>query len=109
MSAGSSLSPRIAEERHRQGSLERALTCAFWRTVQSEPMPVMAALEAAARALGNLYRETAAAHGPGGSCRCGWQPDPEADLIVLEAMLAAAVKQRPPEEDLAGMAVAGRA
>lgn len=108
MSVGVSTATRVAEERGRQSSLERALTCAFWRTVQNEPMPVMAALEAAARALGHLYRETAAAHGPGGSCGCGWQPDPEADLIVLEAMLAAAVMQ-PPMESLAEMEVAGRA
>lgn len=108
MSAGLSTPMRAVEERQRQSCLERALTCAFWRTVQSEPMPVMAALEAAARALGSLYRQTAAAHGPGGACGCGWQPDPETDLIVLEAMLAAAMLN-PPADDLAAMPVAGRA
>ena len=109
MSAVMPTARRIAEERHRQACLERALTCAFWRAVRNEePMPVMAALEAAMRALGTLYRQTAAAHGTGSACDCGWQPDPDADLLVLEAMLASAM-QPPPAEDLAGMPVAGRA
>lgn len=95
-------------EQRSQASLERALACAFWRAVNQEPMPVMAALEAAARAVGLLYRQAAAAHGPNGCCGCGWEPDPESDLIVLEAMLAAAA-QDAPRHDLEKMPVAGRA
>lgn len=113
MSAGPEITPEIgareAAERRPQAVLERALTCAFWRAVQQEPMPVMAALEAAARAVGALYRQAAATHGPAGCCGCGWQPDPEADLIVLEAMLAAAAKPEPPRVDLAAMRPVGRA
>lgn len=99
---------RPDDEHRRQACLERALTCAFWRAVQNEPMPVMAALEAAARALGALYRQTAAAHGPGGVCACGWQPEPETDRMLLESILAAAMRPAP-AHDLAGMTAAGRA
>lgn len=108
MSAGAEIALRGSAERRTQALLERALTCAFRRTVQQEPMPVMAALEAAARAVGALYKQAAATHGPGGCCGCGWEPDPEADLIVLEAMLAAAAKPAP-RTDLAAMQPAGRA
>ena len=108
MSAGPSTMRPSPAERAQACSLEQALTRAFWRAVQQQPMPVMDALEAAARAVGALYRQAAAAHGPSGSCGCGWQPDPEADLIVLEAMLAAAMKEKP-RHDLAAMEVAGRA
>ena len=108
MSAGLVTSPPDAAERHAQGTLERALTVAFWQALQREPMHVMAALEAAARTVGTLYRQVAAAHGPDGHCTCGWEPDPETDLIVLEAMLAAALS-RPAQLYLADMVPAGRA
>lgn len=109
MSAGAAPSRRPQAGRHGQDALELALTRAFWGAVQQQPpMPVMAALEAAARALGALYRDAAASHGPGGCCGCGWQPDAETDLLVLEAMLAAAAGEAP-RRDLATMAVAGRA
>mgnify|MGYP005994220135 CR=1 FL=1 len=108
MSAGLVTAPPDAAGRHAQGTLERALTLAFWQALQREPIHVMAALEAAARTVGALYRQVAAAHGPDGHCTCGWEPDPEADLIVLEAMLAAALS-RPARHDLADMVPAGRA
>jgi len=108
MSAGLVTAPPDAGERHAQGSLERALTTAFWQALQREPMHVMAALEAAARTVGTLYRQVAAAHGPDGHCPCGWDPDPETDLIVLEAMRAAALSH-PAHRDLADMVPAGRA
>ncbi|MEH3117912.1 MAG: hypothetical protein PGN25_10065 [Methylorubrum populi] len=108
MSMGLVMAAPDAAERHAQGSLERALTVAFWQALQREPMHVMAALEAAARTVGALYRQVAAAHGPDGPCTCGWEPDPEADLIVLEAMLAAALSG-PAHTDLADMRPAGRA
>lgn len=108
MSAGLVTAPPSAAERNAQGTLERALTVAFWQALQREPMHVMAALEAAARTVGTLYRQVAAAHGPDGHCTCGWEPDPEADLIVLEAMLAAALSH-PARHDLADMVPVGRA
>ncbi len=54
----------------------------------------MAALEAAARTVGSLYRQIASLHGPSPRCGCGWQPEPDEDLIRLEAMLAAALIER---------------
>ena len=108
MSAGLVTAPPDAGERHAQGSLERALTTAFWQALQREPMHVMAALEAAARTVGTLYRQVAAAHGPDGHCPCGWEPDPDCDLIVLEANLAAALLH-PPQADLFRMPAAGSA
>lgn len=108
MSAALVTAPPDAAERHAQGTVERALTVAFWQALQREPMHVMADLEAAARTVGALYRQAAAMHGPGGSCGCGWEPDPDCDLIVLEAMLAAALS-RPARTDLAEMVPAGRA
>lgn len=108
MSAGLGTPPSDAAERHAQGMLERALTVAFWQALQREPMHVMAALEAAARTVGTLYRQVAAAHGPDGHCACGWEPDLETDLIVLEAMLAAALAH-PPRRELADMVPVGRA
>ncbi|WP_232631487.1 hypothetical protein [Methylobacterium sp. Leaf118] len=100
--------PHDAAERAAQTTLERALTVAFWQVMGRQPMPAMAALEAAARTVGALYRQVAAAHGPTGHCACGWEPDPEADLVVLEAMLAAGLAH-PPAGDLAAMVPAGRA
>lgn len=100
--------PPAAAERAAQTTLERALTVAFWQAIGRQPIPAMAALEAAARTVGALYRQVAAAHGPNGHCTCGWEPDPEADLLVLEAMLAAGLAHSP-VEDLAAMVPAGRA
>ena len=108
MSSDRSVVPPVDCAQHHESPLEHALTAAFWRAVRNDPMPIMAALEAAARALGTLYRLTAEAHGPSGPCGCGWQPDPEADLIVLEAMLTASAT-KPRVEDLANMTVVGRA
>ena len=103
-------------EQARQTVLERELAHAFWRAVSTEPMPIMATLEAAARTVGDLYRRAARAHAVDGACGCGWQPEPDTDLIVLEAMLAAAVLRADADDaagrdrpDLAGMTVAGRA
>jgi len=96
-----------AEARHRE-RIERALTQAFWRGLSEHPMEPMVALEAAAATVGALYRQVAAGHrGPNG-CPCGWEPEPDSDLIVLEATLAAALLG-PPKPDLARMPAAGRA
>jgi hypothetical protein len=88
--------------------LAEALTRAFWQALERSPMPPMAALEAAARTVGDLYRQIASLHGEQPRCGCGWQPDPEDDLARLEAMLAAALAARP-AFDLAALPAAGRA
>lgn len=98
-----------SNESKAQTALERALTVAFWQALQHRPLAAMAALECAARTVGALYRQIAAAHGPHGTCPCGWEPDPEADRIVLEAMLAAGLMHPPAAADLATMVPAGRA
>ncbi|NEU14200.1 hypothetical protein G3T14_18995 [Methylobacterium sp. BTF04] len=91
-----------------EDALDEALRRAFWQSLNRTPLPAMHALEVAARTIGTLYRQVAQAHeGPNG-CRCGWEPDPDCDLIVLEANLAAALLQ-PPQSDLARMQPAGRA
>lgn len=91
-----------------QAAIEEAMTRAFWAGLDGQSLSVMAALEAAARTVGLLYARIAAAHGPDATCTCGWEPDPETDLIVLEAHLAAAL-MRPAAPDLARMEAAGRA
>lgn len=100
--------PSCHETSSPEGQLDEALRRAFWQSLNRAPLPAMAALEVAARVVGSLYRQVAQAHeGPNG-CRCGWEPDPDCDLIVLEANLAAALMQ-PPEPDLARMVALGRA
>lgn len=96
------------DETRGQAAIEQALTRAFWHALDGQGLSVMAALEAAARTIGGLYGQIAAAHGPGTTCACGWVPDPDTDLIVLEAHLAAALLQ-PRAPDLARMEAAGRA
>lgn len=107
MSAVRSSRPCI--EPPKEGSeLDEALRRAFWTSLHRQPLPALRALTVAARTIGMLYRQIAEAHdGPGG-CNCGWEPDPDSDLIVLEANLAAALL-KPPEADLAFMATLGRA
>ncbi len=90
-------------------ALERALAQAFWQALERHPLAPMAALEAAARTVGDLYRQVASLHGDVPRCGCGWQPDPDDDGIRLEAMMAAAMQVRPDDHGLAGMTVAGRA
>ncbi len=97
-----------AQETRRQEALEQALTLAFWDALERGPMPPMAALEAAARTVGTLYRQIASLHGPAPRCGCGWQPEPDEDLIRLEAMLAAALIERT-RPLLADLPVQGRA
>ncbi|MEE8626214.1 MULTISPECIES: hypothetical protein [Methylobacterium] len=99
---------RAEAEMRAQSALERALTLAFWDALERGPLPPMAALEAAARTVGALYRQIASLHGPAPRCGCGWQPEPDEDLIRLEAMLAAALVERT-RPGLADLPVQGRA
>lgn len=91
-----------------QALLERMITRAFWQVMRQQPMPVMAALEAAAKTIGTLYRDIAVAHATPEACGCGFRPDAQADLMVLEAMLSAAARPVP-TVDLATLPAAGRA
>jgi hypothetical protein len=108
IAAPSEAGPACAEGPSPEAHLDEALRRAFWQSLNRAPLPAMAALEVAARVVGALYRQVAQAHeGPQG-CRCGWELDPDCDLIVLEANLAAALMQ-PPGPDLARMTPLGRA
>jgi hypothetical protein len=100
--------PSCAEVRSPEDHLDEALRRAFWQSLNRAPLPAMSALEVAARVVGALYRQVAEAHEGANGCRCGWEPDPDCDLIVLEANLAAALMQ-PPQPDLARMVALGRA
>lgn len=92
------------------GELDEALRRAFWTTLNRNPLPALQALAVAARTIGVLYRQIAEAHEGPGACACGWEPDPDSDLIVLEANLAAALlKPHEPGPDLARMTTLGRA
>ncbi|MBX9932746.1 MAG: hypothetical protein K2Y56_14590 [Methylobacterium sp.] len=89
-------------------ALDEALRRSFWQRLHHDALPPMLALQIAAGAIGTLYRQLAEAHrGPGG-CACGWEPDPDGDLIILEARLASAIIQSA-RHDLARMPAAGRA
>lgn len=101
--------PCCAEEERRLSKLEQTLMRAFWQSLGDDPLPPMAALEAAARIVGTLYTQVARAHEGPNACRCGWEPDPDGDLIVLEANLAAALLASERGPDLARMPAAGRA
>lgn len=105
---GGTLRRRREEEARDEAAMENALARAFWRGLSERPMPPMAALEIAARVVGTLYRQIAAAHEGPHACGCGWHPEPDTDLIMLEAHLAAALLG-PPKPDLARMPAAGRA
>nr|WP_310345521.1 hypothetical protein [Methylobacterium sp. BE186] len=101
--------PCCAEEERRLAKLEQALLRTFWQSLGNDPLPPMAALEAAARVVGTLYAQVARAHEEPNGCRCGWEPDADSDLIVLEANLAAALLAPERVPDLARMPAAGRA
>ncbi|WP_019905921.1 hypothetical protein [Methylobacterium sp. 77] len=102
-------STRPCIEPPKEGSeLDEALRRAFWNSLNRNPLPALQALAVAARTIGALYRQVAQAHEGASGCDCGWEPDPDSDLIVLEANLAAALL-KPPESDLAHMATLGRA
>ena len=97
-----------AETAAAEAALEEALRRAFWQSLHRGPLPPMRALQMAAQVVGTLYRQMADGHEGPAACACGWEPEPDGDLIVLEANLAAAILQ-PPGRDLARMVAAGRA
>lgn len=100
--------PICVETSATEAALDEALRRAFWQSLHRVPLPPMLALQVAARVVGILYREMANGHDGPNACTCGWEPDPDGDLIVLEANLAAAIMQ-PPGRDLARMETVGRA
>ena len=71
-------------------------------------LPPMVVMREAVRAIGLIYRETAAAHREPACCPCGWRPQAACDLEYLgQALLEAS--RRPRARDLGGMQVLGTA
>lgn len=101
-------SRRMCDEEAAEAVLDEALRRAFWQSLHRGPLPPMLALQVAARAVGALYRQMADGHEGPSRCACGWEPEPDGDLIVLEANLAAALLQ-PLCSDLAQLKPLGRA
>ena len=84
-----------------------ALMRSFCRALEQSNVTPMHVLQMMARALGGIYSEVAAQH-LDGSCPCGWQPDEQADLRMLQKAVDAGISS-PPQRDLMSMPVAGRA
>lgn len=88
--------------------LRQALMTAFCDVLHGSRLPPMAVLSMAAEALGSVYREVSDAHCGDHACPCGWQPNPQADIAMLQAALAMTA-QILREPDLRRMRMAGRA
>jgi len=87
--------------------LANALMKSFCQALQQQNVTPMQVLQMMARALGGIYCEVAAQH-QDGACPCGWRPDEEADLRMLQQAVDAGMSS-PPQKDLRSMPVAGRA
>jgi len=88
--------------------LRQALMAAFCDVLHGSRLPPMAVLRMTAEALGSVYREVSDAHRGDHACPCGWQPNPQADIALLQAALAMTA-QILREPDLRRMPIAGRA
>ena len=86
----------------------QALMKAFCDVLLASRLPPMAVLSMAAEVLGSVYREVSDAHRGDHACPCSWQPNPQADIAVLQAALALTA-QILREPDLRRMRMAGRA
>ena len=75
-----------------QAEMRRSIVAAFCKAINEGGFPPMTVMGLAATAIGSIYREVADQHRSGGSCPCGWQPDPDADLELLQAALAIAMQ-----------------
>ncbi len=76
--------------------------------MQRTNLPPMAVLRLAARSIGTIYRELAAAHCGIDPCPCGWRPHPATDVELLGMALMTACEQ-PRTADLRQMRVVGSA
>ena len=85
--------------------MRQAVLCAFCHIIQTTGLRPMEVLALAATAVGSIYRDVATAHLCSDSCPCGWQPQPEADIELLQRLLAEAS----PKPDLRWLTVVGRA
>ncbi|WP_291975905.1 MULTISPECIES: hypothetical protein [unclassified Chelatococcus] len=88
--------------------LRQAVMAAFCNVLHGSRLPPMTVLSMAAEALGSVYREIHDAHRGDNACPCGWQPDPQADIAMLQKALVMTA-QRSSDPDLRQMQIAGRA
>ncbi len=97
----------ITDENSAQTYLNQTIMTTFCRVLDSSRLPPDVVMKLLASALGQTYREVAAAHQDGG-CPCGWRPQPITDIEAMRASLEDGAAPRR-VEDLLSMAAAGRA
>jgi hypothetical protein len=97
------------EEQAARVALYRAAMTTFCDVLQASTLPPMTVMALAAEAVGAVYRDVAAAHGPEGECCCGWRPRNESDIKALQAALAATARPARPVFDLTSLEAMGRA
>jgi hypothetical protein len=74
--------------------LQNAMRAAFCGVMKSTRLPLFAALNLAAMAVGSLYLEVSATHCDANPCPCGWEPSGAADVEALQSSLAVSASQR---------------
>lgn len=97
----------ITDESSAQTYLNQAIMTTFCRVLDSSRLPPDVVMNLLASALGQTYREVAAAHQDGG-CPCGWRAQPGADIEAMRASLEEAATPRR-MDDLLSMTAIGRA
>ena len=97
----------ITDENSAQTYLNQAVMTTFCRALDSSRLPPDVVMKLLASALGQTYREVAAAHQDGG-CPCGWRPQPVADIEAMRTSLEEAAAPRR-SDDLLSMTAVGRA
>lgn len=97
----------ITDEDSARTYLNQSILTTFCRVLDTSRLPPDVVMTLLASALGQTYREVAAAHLDGG-CPCGWHPQPAIDIESLRASLQGAATHRD-ESDLLGVPARGRA
>jgi hypothetical protein len=97
----------ITDEDSARTYLNQAIMTTFCRVLDHSRLPPDVVMKLLASALGQTYREVAAAHQDGG-CPCGWRPQPVSDIETLRASLEEAAAPRR-SDDLLNMVTIGRA
>ena len=97
----------ITDESSAQTYLDQMVMTTFCRVLDTSRLSPTVVMRLMAAALGNTYREVAAAH-LDGQCPCGWQPLPSDDIESLRMSLEDAAAPKC-VDGLASMVIAGRA
>ncbi len=96
---------RMARDTTADEKMRQAVLCAFCHIIQTTGLRPMDVLALAAKAVGSIYRDVAAVHLGSDGCPCGWEPQPGADIELLQRALA----ETSPKPDLRWLTAAGRA